>query len=136
MSKAFLRAINVAALCLGSLAYAAEESPPWAYPTPPPGYKPSADDGSPRLVPESHKTYSTPQVRDLFLAPDWHPEPHPQMPPIVAMGRKPEVFACGFCAAWRVVFALIQFGWFDSLKAVIKPRPGADAGSPTRIERN
>ena len=97
MSKTFQRAINVVALCLVTLATAAEESPAWAYPTPPPGYKPSPDDGSPRHVPESHKTYSTPQVRDLFLAPDWHPESHPQMPPIVAIGRKPEVFACGFC---------------------------------------
>jgi len=97
MSKTFLRAINVVALCFVSLAYAAEESPPWAYPTPPPGYKPSPDDGSLRHVPESNKTYSTPQVRDYFLAPDWHPESHPQMPPIVAIGRKPEVFACGFC---------------------------------------
>ena len=70
-----------------SLAYAAGESPPWAYPTPPPGYKPSPDDGAPRHVPQSNQTYSTPQVRDLFLAPDWHPKSHPKMPPIVAIGR-------------------------------------------------
>lgn len=97
MTKTFLRAIKVAALCFASFAYAAVESPPWAYPTPPPGYTPSPDDGAPRHVPESNKTYSTPQVRDLFLAPDWHPESHPKMPPIVAIGRKPEVYACGFC---------------------------------------
>jgi len=96
MRKTFLRAINVATLCLASLAYAAGEPPPWAYPTPPPGYQPSADDGAPRHVPGSNESYSTPQVRDLFLAPDWHPESHPQMPPIVAVGRKPEVSAWGF----------------------------------------
>jgi cytochrome c553 len=36
-------------------------------------------------------------VRDLFAARDWHPEEHPPMPEIVAMGRKPDVFACGVC---------------------------------------
>jgi cytochrome c553 len=30
-------------------------------------------------------------------APDWHPEEHPAMPDIVAKGRAPTVFACGFC---------------------------------------
>jgi cytochrome c553 len=37
------------------------------------------------------------QVRDLFYAPDWHPGDHPPMPESVASGRKPNVYACGFC---------------------------------------
>src|SRR4051812_45950604 len=37
------------------------------------------------------------QVRDLFYAPDWHPEDHPTLPEVVARGRKPEMYACGFC---------------------------------------
>ena len=37
------------------------------------------------------------QLRDLFTAPVWHPEDHPPLPPIVAQGRKPAVFACGVC---------------------------------------
>ena len=38
-----------------------------------------------------------PELPDFFLAPDWHPGNHPPMPEVVARGRKPEVFACGFC---------------------------------------
>ena len=37
------------------------------------------------------------QLRDLFAAPVWHPGDHPPLPPIVAQGRKPAVFACGVC---------------------------------------
>jgi len=29
--------------------------------------------------------------------PDWHPADHPAMPEIVSHGRKPDVFACGYC---------------------------------------
>lgn len=48
-------------------------------------------------MPGSEVTYSVSQTRDRFLAPDWHPAEHPPMPAIVAHGRKPDVFACGFC---------------------------------------
>jgi cytochrome c553 len=71
--------------------------PPWAYPANPPGFKPSPDDGTVRRVPGSSAGYTLTQVRDLFLAPDWHPSDYPPMPEIVARGRKPDVFACGFC---------------------------------------
>jgi cytochrome c553 len=37
------------------------------------------------------------EPRDLFAAPDWHPEDHSPMPSIVANGRKPDVMACGVC---------------------------------------
>jgi cytochrome c553 len=75
-----------------------EELPPaWAYPVNPPDFKPPPDDGKPRQVPDSSASYSVPQTRDRFLAPDWHPADHPAMPEIVARGRKPDVFACGFC---------------------------------------
>lgn len=71
--------------------------PAWAYPVNPPGFKPAADDGGPRRVPGSTATYSLSQVRDRFLAPDWHPGDHPPMPEVVARGRKPGVYACGYC---------------------------------------
>jgi len=29
--------------------------------------------------------------------PDWHPASHPAMPEVVAHGRTPDVFACGYC---------------------------------------
>ena len=32
-----------------------------------------------------------------FIAPIWHPGDHRPLPDIVASGRKPDVFACGFC---------------------------------------
>jgi len=76
----------------------AEEAPPtWAYVVNPPDFKIAPDDGKPRQVPGSDVTYSVPQTRNRFLAPDWHPAEHPPMPDIVAQGRKPDVFACGFC---------------------------------------
>jgi cytochrome c553 len=76
----------------------ADEGPPaWAYAVNPPDFKVSPDDGKPRQVPGSEVTYSVSQTRDRFLAPDWHPAEHPPMPAIVAHGRKPDVFACGFC---------------------------------------
>jgi hypothetical protein len=75
-----------------------EDGPPtWAYPVAPPDFKPPADDGKLRHVPDSEVAYGIPQTRDRFFAPDWHPGDHPPMPSIVAYGRKPEVFACGFC---------------------------------------
>jgi cytochrome c553 len=71
--------------------------PPWAYVVAPPGFKPPPDDGKLRRVPDSTATYSVAQTRDRFFAPDWHPDDHPKMPDIVTYGRKPDVFACGFC---------------------------------------
>jgi cytochrome c553 len=76
---------------------AAEPPPAWAYPVNPPGFKPAPDDGTPRRVPGSTATYTLSQVRDRFVAPDWHPGDHPPMPEVVARGRKPGVFACGYC---------------------------------------
>ena len=71
--------------------------PSWAYVVNPPDFKLSPDDGKPRRVPGSDLTYFVPQTRDRFLAPDWRPDEHPPLPEIVARGRKPAVYACGFC---------------------------------------
>ena len=76
---------------------AVSEPPPWAYPVTPPDFKPVPDDGRIRKVPDSSAGYTLTQVRDGFLAPDWHPEDHAKMPGIVAHGRKPDVLACGYC---------------------------------------
>jgi len=81
----------------GLPAYAAEAPPEWAYPVNPPNFVPPPDDGVPRRVPGSTATYSATQLRDRFIAPVWHPNEHPPLPPVVAQGRKPDVFACGFC---------------------------------------
>ncbi|MBX9776184.1 MAG: c-type cytochrome [Xanthobacteraceae bacterium] len=75
-----------------------KETPPaWAYPVNPPGFKPPPDDGTVRQVPGSKAGYTLTQLRDRFLAPNWHPDDYPPMPEIVAQGRKPDVYACGFC---------------------------------------
>ena len=81
----------------GLPACAAEGPPEWAYPVNPPNLVPPPDDGVPRRVPGSTATYTVTQLRDRFIAPVWHPGEHPPLPEIVAQGRKPDVFACGFC---------------------------------------
>src|SRR5213592_3074596 len=74
------------------------DSPPdWAYPVNPPGFKPKPDDGTPRRVAGSGAAYTLTQLRDRFISPVWHPEEHPLQPEVVARGRKPDVYACGFC---------------------------------------
>src|SRR5260370_27102101 len=78
-------------------ARAADGPPEWAYPITPPNLKPAPDDGVPRRVPNSSATYTLTQIRDRFIAPVSHPEDHPPLPPVVAQGRKPDVFACAFC---------------------------------------
>ena len=75
----------------------AQTPPEWAYPVNPPGFKPRADDGMPRRVEGSNATYTLTQLRDRFISPVWHAAEHPAQPEVVARGRKPDVFACGFC---------------------------------------
>ena len=78
-------------------ARAAESPPRWAYPENNPAYKPPVDDGNLVRVPNSTAGYTWSQLRDRFIAPIWHPDDHRSLPDIVAQGRKPNVFACGFC---------------------------------------
>jgi cytochrome c553 len=73
------------------------EPPWWAYPVPSPNFKPAPDDGTIRKVPDSSAGFTLTQLRDRYLAPDWHPREHLKLPEIVAHGRKPDVYACGFC---------------------------------------
>ena len=92
-------AVTALVLCTAHAVHAQyPEGPPlWAYPTNPPGFKPAPDDGVPRRMPGSEASYTLPQLRDRFIAPDWHPQEHPAMPEVVRQGRKPKVSACGFC---------------------------------------
>jgi cytochrome c553 len=89
--------VSAASACMATAAATTEDSPAWAYPVNPPDFKPVADDGSIRRVPDSTSGLTLSQARDPFFAPDWHPEDHAQMPAVVASGLKPNAFACGFC---------------------------------------
>jgi cytochrome c553 len=78
------------------LVASSDSFPAWAYPWVP-DFKGPPDDGVPRHVPDSAASFTITQERDLFFAPDWHPDDHPPMPDVVAHGRQPDVRACGSC---------------------------------------
>ena len=89
-----------AALALTAAAATRAETPTppdWAYPLNPAAPKPPPDDGALRHVPDSGVGLTRTQISDRFAAVDWRPDAHPPMPPSVAHGRKPDVFACGYC---------------------------------------
>ena len=91
-------ALTIILVCTaGANAQITDKPPFWAYTYNPPDFKPPPDDGQPRHVPDSTASYTVPQTRDRFLASDWHPGDHPAMPAVVASGRQPDVYACGFC---------------------------------------
>jgi cytochrome c553 len=78
--------------------------PRWAYgypepgSTPPPPATPAKDDGSPKTLEGSAGKFTLSQIRDGFGPADWHPGDHPQMPDIVAHGRKDaNIRACSLC---------------------------------------
>lgn len=73
--------------------------PDWVYPMNPPagGIPPPPDDRVLLRVPDSAAAFTRAQVKDLFAVPDWHAQSHPPMPEVVAHGRKPAVYACGYC---------------------------------------
>jgi cytochrome c553 len=78
-----------------------EPPPYWAYAVNPAAPATDAtakpDETSLLHVPGSKFSFTHSQVHDLFNVPDWHPSAHPRMPDIVARGREPEVYACGYC---------------------------------------
>lgn len=87
-----------AALSTASSGAGSDSLPRWAYPmNASPAPAPAPDDGVPRHVPGSDAAFTSTQIRNLYGVPDWHPEDHPPMPEIVAAGRKPAAFACGYC---------------------------------------
>src|SRR5579884_3300244 len=91
---------SLALICFagGAIAVNSDVRPPdWAYVINPPGSPAPHPDNKLRHVPNSNAAFTTAQTQDLFNAPDWHPADHPAMPEIVAHGRKPEVYACGYC---------------------------------------
>jgi cytochrome c553 len=72
------------------------EPPAWAMPLGT-GAAAPFDSVTPRRVPGSTVAYTDRQAHDRFSVPDWYPGSHPAMPDIVARGRRPAVWACGYC---------------------------------------
>jgi cytochrome c553 len=48
-------------------------------------------------LPHSAATFTRAQLTNRFAAPDWYPSAHAPMPEVVARGRTPDLFACGYC---------------------------------------
>jgi cytochrome c553 len=94
---AFLASATVCVALSITTATAGDSPPQWAYPENNPNYKPPVDDRNFVRVPNSTAGYTWSQLRDPFIAPIWHPGDHRPLPDIVANGRKPNVFACGYC---------------------------------------
>ena len=88
-------AVFLAVAALPGAAIAAE-LPDWAYPVAPPGVTASMTEKVVK-VPGSDKQYTEKQVEDGFAPPDWFPNDHKPMPPIVANGAKPAAIACARC---------------------------------------
>jgi cytochrome c553 len=85
-------------LSVAPAAAAAVEHPDWAFPTTD-KIQPQTipDDGKPKTAPGSSRTYTRKQIDDLFAPPDWYPNMHQPMPPVVAHGEPPNVRACAAC---------------------------------------
>jgi cytochrome c553 len=73
--------------------------PDWVYPlnAPSPGAAQPNDEAKRLHVPGSRVTWTEAQLSDRFSAPGWFPDSHSRMPDIVSKGRRPEVYACGYC---------------------------------------
>ena len=92
--------ILLVATCIvatGMLASAADP-PAWAYPRVPSDVRVDPDDGKPRSLPGTTRTYTLTEIRNFFAPPDWHDD-HPPMPGIVGQGRPPMAFACGYATS-------------------------------------
>jgi cytochrome c553 len=74
------------------------KTPDWVYPVPTRGGGGARRDTA-RVyhVPNSAAGYTMRQIGNTFDPPDWHPGTHTKPPEIVAHGRKPAIYACGFC---------------------------------------
>src|SRR5579864_986080 len=104
--------MKISSIALFALAFAvsiatmfAADPPPWAYGfegPPQAGAKPAVigpanTDQTPRSIPGATAQYPRAQIANRFGPADWFPGDHPQMPDVVAHGKRPDVWACGLC---------------------------------------
>ncbi len=72
--------------------------PPWLYPSNSPSDRVAETGPEERLhLPGSSQVLTRAQLGNLNSAPDWHPGSHAPLPDIVAHGRAPLIYACGYC---------------------------------------
>jgi cytochrome c553 len=95
MRKALIL-LGIPALLVAGAALAQRPLPYWAYPVTAKKF-PAPDPNQAGHLPGSKVSFTRAGVNDRFNAPDWYPASHPKMPDVVAHGRKPNVFACGYC---------------------------------------
>ncbi len=88
--------LGISGLLLGAAAMAQGTLPYWAYPVPTRKW-PGPDPKQLLRLPGTKITFTVAGTNDRFNVPNWYPKSHPKMPDIVAHGRKPDVFACGYC---------------------------------------
>jgi cytochrome c553 len=88
---------GVSGFLLAGAAFAQQGLPYWAYPVPKPSAPAKLDNTVPKTLPGSKLTLTEQAVNDRFNVPDWYPGDHPPAPGFVLHGRKPNVFACGYC---------------------------------------
>ena len=87
--------VVLGALCIPAIA---GEPPDWAYPLiVDKSVAPGSDESGPIRIPGSSRTYTLAQIDDLSNPPDWFPDEHAPMPPIVARGAGTAVPACAAC---------------------------------------
>src|SRR5882672_1015631 len=117
--KTFVRELSLA-LLVGAVSAGAQQQqssappPPWAYgfatPPGPPGAAPAgrgagggrgpgggAPDTTRRSVAGATASFTRAQISDGFGPADWFPGDHPEMPDVVAHGKRPDVRACSLC---------------------------------------
>lgn len=92
-------------LVLAARLSGAPEGPPtWAYGTDPAKaqlpaeHQPDAAAASAlKHIEGSALSFTQAQIADRFGPADWYPKDHPDMPAVVAHGRKPQIWACSLC---------------------------------------
>jgi cytochrome c553 len=89
--------ISMLALIPAAAIAADAGAPDWAYPATPPGYQSPPDNGQPKHVPGSDKTYTAKEIGSGFIPVDWFTNEHPAMPDLVAHGKAPVVRGCSVC---------------------------------------
>jgi len=70
-------------------------TPEWAIPKE--GPEPARKAEGKVTLPGSDLALTPEQINDPFETPDWYPEEHAPMPPIVKNGSEPDIWACAMC---------------------------------------